>query len=175
MALDPVQAHDRDALAIQRPTQAPPEAAQARLRHLEPIDRQGDPELSRREPLPRTDQLQQLAPRQPAGDDGQRGALLPCSGSDQSAEDPLARVFVEPRAEQAQGIDQRVDPAQAIQPPLPIGVEPTGGHQYSPANITVSTRAVTVASAGSGEWPVSPRSRYSILKKIRVPSIVSAP
>ena len=94
-----------------------------------------------------------------AGDDGQRGALLPCSGSDQSAEDPLARVFVEPRAEQAQGIDQRVDPAQAIQPPLPIGVEPTGGHQYSPANITVSTRAVTVASAGSGEWPVSPRSR----------------
>ena len=104
MALDPVQANDGDALAIEGPTQAPPDAAQARLRHLEPTDREGHPELSRREPLPRADQPQQLAPRQPAGDDGQRGGGLPGSGSDQGAEGPLAGILVEPRAEQRRAL-----------------------------------------------------------------------
>jgi len=62
MALDPIQANNGDTLAIKRPTQTPPDAAQARLRHAQPTNRQGDPKLSRREPLPWAEQPEQLAP-----------------------------------------------------------------------------------------------------------------
>jgi hypothetical protein len=62
-------------------------------------------------------------------DDGQRRGGLPGAGLDQSTKGPFTSVLVEPRAEEAQGIDQGVHPAQAIKLPLPIRFELAAGHQ----------------------------------------------
>src|SRR3954451_25300093 len=136
MALDPVQAEDRDApIAIKRPTQAPPDTAQRRLRHFEATDAEGDPELLGGDALPRTDQPEQLAPRQPPGDDGQRGGGLPGSGSDQGTKGPVSGILVEPRAKEPERIYQRIPPARAI--------EPRTGHPPQP-------------------WPVRPRAAQRV-------------
>ena len=61
MPLGPIQADNGNPLAIQRPIQAPPNAAQGWLGHCQPADSKDHPKLSSGEPLPRADQLEQLA------------------------------------------------------------------------------------------------------------------
>src|SRR5215212_6233805 len=60
--------------------------------------------------LPRlADEIQQLAPGQPSGDDRHGRGSLPGSGADQRTESGSAGILVSFRAEQAQGVDESVD------------------------------------------------------------------
>src|SRR3954447_6248400 len=96
MPLGPVQANDGDTFAIQRPTQAPPHVTQGWVRHFQPANGQDHPKLSSGEPLPRAEQLEQLAPDQSAVDDVEQRAPLPTEGSEQDTEGPFAVVLIEP-------------------------------------------------------------------------------
>src|SRR3954453_22320745 len=124
---------------------------------------------------PGADQLQQLVPGQAIGDDRQGRGGLPGASFNEGAKHPLTRVLIEPWAEQPQRVYEGIQAAQPIEPPLVIGPDPAGGHQYSSASMMVSTRVVTLGSAGCGGAPLSAGTRESILKKMRLPSIVRAP
>src|SRR4051812_21507226 len=109
MPLKAIQAENGDTLTIQHLTQAVPDATQARFRYLQPSDREPDPKLPGHEAPPKVDQLQQLPPGQAIGDDRQGRGGLSGASFNEGTEHSLTRVLIEPRAEQAQGVDESVD------------------------------------------------------------------